>query len=190
MNLYIVIGRFQCPFIHDGYKTLLDKFVRMLKSDVSNEGMILIGTPESQNISVKDKYPYPREIIHNTLYNFVNDLWVPWIKVKFLPDNPDNKIWCEEILNIIKETYEIIEPTDCIIFLHGEDSASVNTLKEHFPKIHENVSFIDAVEGKSFLHSSHYRNEVIKGNVEFNRSFKEGILYALEQVREGKWRII
>jgi hypothetical protein len=189
VNIYVVIGRFQCPFLHDGYKALLDKLLKMVKSNASNEGLILIGTPESQNISIRDKYPYPREIIHDTLRNFVNDSWLSWIEVDFLPDYPDDKGWCEEILNIIKETYEIVEPTDNIIFLYGEDSASIETLRKYLPEIHSNVSFIDAVEGQIFYHSSYYRNAIIKGDTDFNRSFKEGILYALEKVRSGEWSI-
>jgi bifunctional NMN adenylyltransferase/nudix hydrolase len=87
MKTAVIIGRFQCPSLHEGHIHLINK----AREETGNV-VILVGCSVEDNI----RSPYPFSTVRNNIYSVFPD-----VKVMPLMDSMTDKAWSRDVDSIL-----------------------------------------------------------------------------------------
>lgn len=149
----VVIGRFQCPWLHEGHRALIDKAKEHSKLLICVTLSRVLGTP-------RDPLDYP------TREQMVKEEY-PTAIVMPLSDQPTDEDWTRRLNQLLKEAF----PTDEITIYCGrpDGHSSVQSGYKGPHKIVE-IDEVSPVSGTSL-------RELVGRSVDASRAFRHGVIY-------------
>mgnify|MGYP000878865330 CR=1 FL=1 len=157
----VIVGRFQLPRLHTGYKNLINEVLKL-----SDKVLILIG---QSPVKVSENYPLP----FNSVQNIIIDEYLSESDIEILPiyDRPvekDYDPWSSELDNLIDGKYN----SNHYVTLYGCKDSFINK----YSGKHKSIILDLLIEGLSDVD---IRSEISKNEV-FTEDFYKGIIYCIK----------
>lgn len=173
----VIVGRFQLPRLHEGYKNLINEVLKL-----SDKVLILVG---QSPVKFSENYPLPFNIIKNNIIieylsvseNYFNDI-LPDIEILPIYDKPvekDYDPWTSGLDNFLDSKYNSTEYDVTLYgskksFLEKYDGVYNSTILEHIFIEELSDSIIRNDIGKSDLYTDYEKSS----------NFNKGIIYCIK----------
>lgn len=155
MKTGIIVGRFQCPELHEGHKDLISHVMRR-----NDKLVVVIGTSAA---IYTDKHPLP----FDTRAQMILDKF-PFVDVLQLEDHPSDEQWCKNLDELVKEYKNIT--------LYGS--------RDSFLKVYTGDNKTEEFEPIREASSTKIREEIAsRPFISHNKEFRKGMIHVIENRR-------
>jgi bifunctional NMN adenylyltransferase/nudix hydrolase len=160
MKVGVIVGRFQCDYLHDGHIQLIDKAI-----DENNLIIVFIGI--SPILGTK-KHPLDYFTRHLMLENHFKEMEFENYIIQGIKDIPSDEEWD---YNLDTRILSCIKFNDTVHLYGGQDSF----LKIYNGKFKENQTLIDDYN----VHATEIRDQITSGAPRSSEEFRAGVIYGL-----------